>query len=312
MFSRLPAELLYIIFGFLQDNSTHDCHFHSFPRHATETATLHALSLVDRATNQAVTPLLYRRVLPKAETVHLLVRTILEKPELGEQIHEAGLHELLLSSTDAATNFKRTYQFRTLWDCSPEIDLDPEQASILEHVHRKLRDNPTQQGTSFSPPLQGHWVRSSPLATPWMWAMILLFLTPNLKGLDLTTLNVDLEILFTAPRISIGLLSSLTTLQRSGCCHSQNGKGWVDGSRFIHEALSLQALHHLHVFRHFFTANELHLRDAAQLDLSGISNLQSLKLEHCQIDRWALLAILKRCHRLRMLDIATSNARYCI
>ncbi|RPA76280.1 hypothetical protein BJ508DRAFT_9894 [Ascobolus immersus RN42] len=172
MFPLLPPELHLQIFSHLQTPES-----------------LHALTLVNHATNALATPLLYRRLEPQQDTAHLLVRALLGRPELGGYVKEVALNNTLLSPMPKLTGRElaryrpERRKFRTIWAPIGELPFGDDEWDMLREVQSRF-DKPqseTAAGASSHKPVR--------LTMPWMWALIVR--TPSLPQ-DVTATNVPI------------------------------------------------------------------------------------------------------------------------
>ncbi|RPA70982.1 hypothetical protein BJ508DRAFT_367930 [Ascobolus immersus RN42] len=174
MFPGLPLELGLLILGHLQSSNGEPF------EHLSYQSTLHALSLVDRALNTTITPLLYARLLPQYDTAEFLVLTLLLRPELGEHVKEVGLFDQLLIPNVPGELMPRhrRWAFRTIWEPTEDLPLRDAEKAILPAVRRWF-DNPLRN-TVPSPPHTG-----SPLPHPG----------PHVKTLSLSSTSPTLDLL---------------------------------------------------------------------------------------------------------------------
>ncbi|RPA76279.1 hypothetical protein BJ508DRAFT_365105 [Ascobolus immersus RN42] len=314
MTSRFPDEIALRILEYLTAEPSNgkdqtSCLFHSGRKRTWSlTADLRALCLADRETNRVVTPFLYRKIKPTATSVHLLLRTLVSTNQVGQYIEDLDLYGILAEGEDQGHT--TSWEFSSLWESTADLqeELEAGRWDLLNRVRARL-NIPDLKHPS---PTENESRPTTGLSGARMWALMLLYFTPNLTKLSQGSFTAELELIPNIP----ALLPKLTSLTRAGCCHTLHRHGGLDGTLVAHEMLSHPKVTELHLAHQTLLTPSLFFHPVRKARMLP-SSLTSLTLTHITLDAPSLKALLARTPLLTQLTLSLllpedcSTARSC-
>ncbi|RPA84301.1 hypothetical protein BJ508DRAFT_374296 [Ascobolus immersus RN42] len=295
-----------------------------------------AVCLVDHSFNRIATPLLYRSIVLSVIPTRLLLRTLLDRPDLGN-------YTLSLAAYDEA-RFIPSIRFQG------ESELNYEHNPYFAPEDLELgREMTILAGERFGM-IKG-WqdqcdddadiARSS--RQPWLWVFILFYYLPNLRHFELTPsdvfenalsitesvlngwLNTDSHTLLAAPRC----LSSITSVRRRACAYAwEFSNDRQSASKLIHPILCTPKLRHLTIdnaefhdartYSHWYTEHfdvepELDPKNTAYFHIlytkNFMSNLEILEMHGSHFSRAGLRAVFERTPHLRVVKLGVADGQ---